>query len=95
MHSLRRLEEEKTMGNFLLGFGLGIAAGVLFAPQAGEDTREYLGSKANDSVGYLKRQSQEVKDSAMDMVDRGKDIVNRQMEKMTSSQEHDNQVYQR
>jgi gas vesicle protein len=83
------------MGNFLLGFGLGIAAGVLFAPQAGEDTREYLGSKANDSVGYLKRQSQEVKDSAMDMVDRGKDIVNRQMEKMTSSQEHDNQVYQR
>jgi gas vesicle protein len=83
------------MGNFLMGFGLGILGGIMFAPQSGETTRGYLGSKANDSVDYLKRQSQELKDTALDAVDRGKDMVKGQVEKMASSQENANQVYQR
>lgn len=83
------------MGNFLLGLGLGMVAGVLLAPHSGEETRGMIGSKANDGVDYLKKQSQEIRDSAMDMVERGKDIVNRQVEKMASSQESATQVYQR
>jgi gas vesicle protein len=84
------------MGNFLLGFGLGIVAGILWAPKSGEETRGYIGSKANEGVGYVKRQTQEIRDSAMDAVERGKEVVNRQVEKLAStSQEHAAQVYQR
>ena len=83
------------MGNFLMGLGIGILGGVLFAPQSGEDTRGLIGTKATGGVDYLKRQSQELKDSALDAVDKGKDIVNRQVEKIASSQEHATNVYQR
>jgi len=83
------------MGTFLCGFGLGIMAGVLFAPRSGEDTREYIGSKASEGVGFVKRQTQELRDSAMDVVDRGKEMVNRQVGKLASLQEHAAHVYQR
>jgi gas vesicle protein len=84
------------MGNFLMGLGLGIVTGMLFAPKSGSETREYVGSMASGGVDYVKRQSQELKDSAMDMVDRGKEMVKGQVEKMASSaQDTGREVYQR
>ena len=83
------------MGNFLLGFGLGLVGGVLFAPKSGQETRGLIGDKANDSVDYVKRQGQELRDQALDVVEKGKDVVNRQVEKLASVQEQAAQVYQR
>jgi gas vesicle protein len=83
------------MGNFLLGLGLGIVGGLLYAPKSGYETRGMLGAKANEGLDYVKRQSQELRDSAMDVVEKGKDAVNRQVDRMASSQEHSSQVYQR
>lgn len=83
------------MGNFLFGFGIGLVGGVLLAPKSGEETRGLIGDKANEGVGYVKRQGQELRDQAMDVVERGKDVVNRQVEKLASSQENTAQVYQR
>jgi gas vesicle protein len=65
------------MRSFLMGLGLGLVGGVLFAPKSGAETRDYIGNKTNDSVDYVKRQTQELRDSAKDMVDRGKDMVDR------------------
>ena len=31
---------------FLVGLGIGALVGILFAPKSGEETREYLSSKA-------------------------------------------------
>lgn len=83
------------MSNFLIGLGVGLVAGVLFAPKSGQDTREFIGSKANEGMDYLKRQSNELRETAMDAVDRGKDMVNRQVEKLAGSQDQAAQVYQR
>lgn len=83
------------MSNFLIGLGVGLVAGVLFAPKSGQHTREFIGSKANEGMGYLKRQSHELRETAMDAVDRGKNLVNRQVEKLASSAEQAAQVYQR
>jgi gas vesicle protein len=35
---------------FAIGLGAGAAIGILFAPQSGEDTREYLSNAAQDRV---------------------------------------------
>src|ERR1700731_3138477 len=35
---------------FAIGLGAGAALGMLFAPQSGEDTRDYLRGTAQDSV---------------------------------------------
>jgi gas vesicle protein len=36
------------MKNFLMGLGIGVGLGILFAPRSGEETRTNLGSRAND-----------------------------------------------
>jgi gas vesicle protein len=74
--------EESTMGNFLLGFGIGITVGVLFAPKAGSDTRQYLSDKANEGTDYLSQQGQQLKDSTNDLLAKGRKIVQDQKDKV-------------
>ena len=51
------MEDDKRIPYFLLGLGIGTAMGILFAPKAGPDTREFLLSKADDGKEYLRRKS--------------------------------------
>jgi gas vesicle protein len=49
------MEDDKRIPYFLLGLGLGAALGILFAPKAGPETREFILAKADDSKEFLKR----------------------------------------
>ena len=40
------MEERSGFGYFLLGLGIGVAAGILWAPRAGEETRQLIADKA-------------------------------------------------
>jgi gas vesicle protein len=73
-------------GWFLVGLGIGAAIGVLYAPQAGTDTRETLAESARERAEYLKQKSREAaaqvntyvdasKDHLGDYVERGKQAV--------------------
>lgn len=61
----------------LLGFGLGIAVGLLLAPQSGEDTRTQLGEQGimlrDRSVGV----SGELRARANDALTQGREIYQR------------------
>lgn len=85
------------MGNFLIGFGIGMTVGVLFAPKRGVETRDYISSKASETADYLAKQGQQLKDSASDMVERGKQAVMNQKDKLASSIQNagQQQVYER
>jgi gas vesicle protein len=83
------------MNNFLLGFGIGVTVGILFAPKAGPETREYISSKTNEGTDYLLKQGQQLKDSASDLLERGKNIVTSQKDKLASVAEEARQAYQR
>lgn len=72
------------MGNFLLGFGIGVTVGVLFAPKSGSDTRQYLADRANESTDYLMQQGQQLKNTASDLLEKGRNVVMDQKEKMAN-----------
>ena len=81
------------MANFFLGLGIGIGLGILFAPKSGEETRDLLLNKADDGKEYLKRQTSVWKDQASDLVDKGKDVINRQKENLNDAVEAGKQAY--
>lgn len=80
-------------GNFLLGLGIGVGAGLLFAPRSGEETRDLLMSKADDGKDYLKRQSEDLRGSAAEIVDKGRDAINRQRDSLSDAIDAGKQAY--
>lgn len=82
------------MGNFLLGFGIGLTVGVLFAPKSGPETREYISNKASDSSDYIADQAQQLKNSASDLVDRGRNILSDQKDKISNAAQSATKSYQ-
>ncbi len=61
---------------FLAGLGLGSLLGVLYAPRAGQETREELVSSALGSGEYVRQRSRDVQQQAGEYVERGKTQVN-------------------
>ena len=44
------MEDDSKLSYFFLGLGLGVAAGILFAPKSGAETRDFLRSKAEEGT---------------------------------------------
>lgn len=87
------MAEESKFSTFIFGFGIGLAVGVLFAPKSGQETREMLRSKAGEGKEYLKRRGEELKESASDLVERGRTAVGRQRENLAAAVEAGKQAY--
>src|SRR5271155_570442 len=67
-------------GWFLVGLGIGAAIGVLYAPQAGTDTRESLAQGARERSEYLKQKSKVAAAQVNTYVDQAKGQVSDYME---------------
>ena len=87
------MEDDNKLSYFFLGLGLGVAVGVLFAPKSGEETRDFIRSKANEGADYVKRRGNELRDAAGDALDRSKDTLRRQRENLTAAVEAGKQAY--
>jgi gas vesicle protein len=87
------MADDKRIPYFLLGLGVGTALGILFAPKAGPEVRELLLSKADGSKEFLKRKSVELKESATELVDRGKQALARQKENLSTAVEAGRAAY--
>jgi gas vesicle protein len=60
-------------GWFLVGLGIGAAIGVLYAPQAGSETRESLSEGARERAEYLRQKSKAAAAQVNDYVEAGKE----------------------
>lgn len=98
------MEEKGGFGYFLLGLGIGVAAGILWAPRAGEETRQLLADKAGEGADYvrqragegkeyLRQQTGNLKDQASDLIDKGRTTVARQKENLNAAVEAGKQAY--
>ena len=85
--------DKNGLSAFLLGLCVGVGIGILFAPKSGEETREYLRSKANEGGDFLKERSSDLKQTASEWVDKGKDAVSRQKENLADAVEAGKQAY--
>jgi len=87
------IDDDSKVPYFLLGLGLGVAAGILFAPKAGAETRQILKSRAQDGADYVKRRTENLQDSAAEVIDRGKQTLQRGKENLGAAVEAGRQAY--
>ncbi len=98
------MEERNGFGYFLLGLGIGVAAGLLWAPRSGEETRaliadkagegaDYLRSRAQESSEFVKQRADDLKSSASDIYDRGRSTIQQQKENLSAAVEAGKQAY--
>ncbi len=87
------MDDSKALSCFLLGLGIGVAVGIVFAPASGEETRGRIRSRALEGGDYLKRRSEDLRESAVDLVDRGKTVVRSQREQLNAAVEAGRQAY--
>lgn len=87
------MEDDKKFSYFFLGLGIGVAAGILFAPKSGAETRELLREKADEGKDYVKRRSEDLKESATDLLDKSKQAIARQKEQLAAAVEAGRSAY--
>ena len=87
------MDEDKRISYFCLGLGIGVAVVILFAPKSGEETRQLLRSKADESKDFLKQKSVELKDSAVELADKSKLALQRQKEQLAAAVDAGRQAY--
>jgi gas vesicle protein len=80
---------------FMVGLGIGALIGILFAPKSGEETREYLTSKADEGREFAQRKARELRDRAEDLIERSKEIMAKQKEAVTSAIDAGKETYKR
>jgi gas vesicle protein len=81
------VEDDSKLSYFFLGLGLGVAVGVLFAPKSGAETRQLLRSKAEEGTDYVKRRSEDLKETATEAVERGKQTIQRHKDNLAAAVE--------
>jgi gas vesicle protein len=87
------MEDDNKFSYFFLGLGLGVAAGLLFAPKSGPETRDLLRAKADEGKEFLKRRTTEVRDQTADAIERGRTAVYKQRDNLTAAVEAGKQAY--
>jgi gas vesicle protein len=79
------MEERSGFGYFLLGLGIGVAAGVLWAPRTGEETRQLIADKAGEGADYLKNRAQESTDYLKNRAQEGTEYVRQRTDDLKQS----------
>ena len=85
--------DKNGLSSFLLGLGVGVGIGMLFAPKSGQETREMIRNKAGEGTDYLKQRGADMKQSASEWVDKGKEALGRQKDNLADAVEAGRQAY--
>ena len=80
---------------FLVGLGVGALLGVLFAPKAGEETREFLSQKADEGRDYAQRKARELRERADELIEKGRDVARSKKDSIAAAVEAGREAYLR
>ena len=80
---MRKVRWQESVSAFVVGIGVGAALGILFAPQSGEDTRDYLVGGAQDTLDGAVSTGQKWVRRAKRNVDDATDYVRKNVDNAT------------
>jgi gas vesicle protein len=78
---------------FLAGLGIGAAVGILYAPKAGDETRQRIREVAEESSGTVRERARQAKEQAGTWVDKGREYLNQQRDQVRSAVDAGRQAY--
>ncbi len=78
---------------FLAGLGIGAAVGILYAPKAGDETRQQLRDAAEEGRDAVKERARQAREQAGGWAEKGRDYLNQQKEQIRSAYEAGRQAY--
>ena len=88
--------DKNGLSSFLLSFGLGVGVGIgmLFRAQirAG-NPHEIIKNKAGEGTDFLKQRSEDLKQTASEWVDKGKEAIGRQRDTIADAVQAGKQAY--
>jgi gas vesicle protein len=64
--------DSSVLGCFLVGVAVGVGIGMVAAPQTGRQTRRSVKTKADEATGYLRQRRVALRDSAADLIGKGR-----------------------
>ena len=85
--------DKNGLASFLLGLGVGVGIGMLFAPKSGRETRQYIRDRAGEGTDFIKQRSEDLRQTASEWVDKGKEAVGRQKDQIADAMEAGRQAY--
>jgi gas vesicle protein len=71
------MSKGNTVLGLLIGFGVGVGLTLLFAPQSGEDTRDWIAHASRRARRQLRTSSRRSIEQVRDMFERGQETVSR------------------
>jgi gas vesicle protein len=81
------------LGFFLAGLGIGAVLALLFAPQSGKETRDLIAQKASEGKDYVTTKSRELREQADGLVEKGRERIAKEKERVSAAVEAGRQVY--
>lgn len=66
---------------------------MLFAPKSGAETREIIKNKAGEGADFVKQKSGNLRETANDLIDKGKEALNQQKDTLAEAMEAGKQAY--
>jgi gas vesicle protein len=71
------MRKGQTVVGLLIGFGLGVGLTLLFAPQSGEDTRDWIAFASRRARRGLRKTGRRSLEQVRDIFERGQETVSR------------------
>jgi gas vesicle protein len=69
------MDDDNNIAWFLAGAAIGAAAGLLFAPKSGRDTRELVSKTTHEGREAVEKSGRELMEKGKELYDQGKKIV--------------------
>jgi len=85
---------EFRVSEFLIGIGIGLLTGLLWAPRSGEDTRKEVRRRTGEGLDYLNQQAEKLREGADKIAAMTKEWIGRQGESLESKATELQKAYQ-
>jgi len=85
---------ESKFSYLLIGLGLGAIGGLISAALARKETRELLRERGRSSLDYLNEQAGKLRESADEIVKKGKEFIGPPRDSVKTDTESQKQAYQ-